>query len=428
MFKLMIADDNPYIRQELSKFIDWEDFNFELIGTYPNGRELLSAAQNCVPDVVITDISMPQMNGMELSANLYQLYPDMKIIFISEHSEFEYAKKAMNLHILDYIVKPVIKEQLTDVMKRVLDQLQKEQQRHFERQISLEQREHFRKIALSHYVSKLLFHPDNEVQVKKELEKLGIFLSDNFHLYIVCYLLEKKEGTNPLINSEDYFQILLNNNLINSHIIPIPSEENNNRFLLITDDFTVPESEQLAKFCIDAESQMSIKLMMGYSDLSTTFSNLPVLHEQSQVIFDFLKNATVKTPIISYQDIQAESKVMQTETADATDNSYNEKMNVMRKYIEENYMEPITTDDVANSVYFSPGYANLLFNEEYGVTIFGYITQYRMKKAKEYLKDTNEQITRIAELVGYSGKTSFYLAFKRHTGISPTEYRLSCNQ
>lgn len=89
MYKLMLADDNPYLLEELCDIVDWEDFNFIITGMYNNGEELLEAAEKNVPDVVVTDIQMPVMNGIELAKNLKQLSEKIKIIFISSYADFE---------------------------------------------------------------------------------------------------------------------------------------------------------------------------------------------------------------------------------------------------------------------------------------------------------------------------------------------------
>ena len=73
MFKLMIADDNPHTLLRLSESIDWETFDFCLTGTYPNGQALLEEAGENLPDLVITDISMPLMDGFELTSKLFSL-------------------------------------------------------------------------------------------------------------------------------------------------------------------------------------------------------------------------------------------------------------------------------------------------------------------------------------------------------------------
>lgn len=421
MFKVMIADDNPYILQELAEAIDWENFDFELTGAFCNGNELFQAAQLSCPDLVITDISMPQMDGIQLSAHLYQLNPSVKIVFISGYSEFEYARKALNLHILDYLVKPVVKEQLVQLMKKVLQLLQEEQLHQFEQQKLQSQQDYFRKIALSHYISRLLFHPDQETRIKQEFSQLGLTLPAQFQLYVVCYSLTKQPGSEEQHFSFSYFALLFEEAFTASWAIQIMHDEQCGSFLLIVYDPDFSILEQLSRLCVDIETRLQVRITMGYSCPSEHFPELPTLYMQAHAAIAYFKETAIQVPVIAYRDIPAE-----TDSAHNNLASYSEKISAMRTFIEENYMNPITTHDVANSVYFSPTYANTCFHQECGITIFAYITQYRIQKAKELLCDTDEQVTRIAELVGYSGKTSFYLAFKRHTGISPTEYRCSC--
>ena len=425
MFKLMIADDSPYVLQTLMENTDWENFDFDLIGAYRDGKTLLEAARTTMPDLVITDISMPGMDGIQLSSQLYQLYPNIKIIFISEHSEFEYVKKALNLHIFDYILKPICTEQLTEVMKKVLLQLQKEQRQQFEQQAARSQQDCFRKAALLHYASRLLFRTDSEVQVRREFEKLGILLPEHFHLYLVCYALSQSLSTCKLANPHSYFQSLLEDDLVESQIIPLTMEDQQGMFLLIMHSQNIPVPDRLSRLCVDVESQMDLCITMGYSDPATDFSSLPKLHDQAGTLQKHLGSTLLNVPIISYRDINMETDTSCKEKSNtAPGNPHSKNVAAMVAFIEKHYMNPITVHDVARSVFLSPSHANLCFNNECGMTIFGYTTHYRMEKAKELLRDTDEKVTRIAELVGYGGKTSFYLAFKRYIGISPTDYRL----
>lgn len=425
MFKLMIADDSPHILEDLSETIDWEDFDFDLIGTYPDGNELLTAAKEVIPDLVITDISMPQMDGLQLSASLYQLNPSIKIVFISEYSEFEYAKKALNLHIFDYLVKPIQQEQLTDVMSKVLQQLQKEQQQRFDQLATQSQQEFFRKTALSHYVSRLLFHAGNDIMIREEFARLGLLLPDFLQLYVICYTLNHSlDSQNPEI-SYNYFQSLFADDLVESQIVPITLESHSGVFILIVYDRNISVSDQLARLCVDVESQMKLCITMGYSDSSNNFSDLPRLFGQAQTAIKHIQDTAINVPILSYRDIHVEADPLQQNNQTSPEKStYSKNIKAMRDFIEKNYMDPITTTDVTHSVFLSPSHGNVCFSNECGITIYGYILQCRMEKAMELLKNTNEQVTRIAELVGYSGKTGFYLAFKRYTGISPIDYRM----
>lgn len=413
MFKLMIADDNPYTLQMLTESTDWENFGFYLAGTFTNGKELLDAAKENIPDLVITDISMPIMNGIQLSSELYLLKPDMKIIFISSYSEFEYARVALKLHIFDYILKPIIQSQFLDVCTRALEELRREHLKHFELQKLQSEQNTLRRIALRHYISKLFFHAENEHKIREELCRLGITVPESPKLCVVYFFLNNNIPLPPV----DYLQFILENKPEDAHIITIMIENCHGAFLLLFSKNSQNTPDLLSRLCIDIETMMNLCITMTYSDTSEHFTDIPILYEQSRSALQNMQETNMTTPVAYYADIHAALK----ETA--SNYTFSQNVIVMRDYIEKHYMEPINTSIVARTVYLSPSYANHCFTSECGTSIFGYIIECRINKAKQLLCETDEQITRIAELVGYSGKTSFYLAFKRSVGISPTEYR-----
>lgn len=425
MFKLMIADDNPHTLQGLSEGTDWENFDFNLTGTFQNGKDLLEAAMQDMPDLVITDITMPQMDGFSLSKELYQLKPDIKIIFISNYSEFEYAKNALKLHIFDYILKPIQLNQLLDVMERVSEKLRQEQLTYFEKQQSKSQQDYYRKIALSHYVSRLLFQATDEQHIHTSLEQLGLPQTKDSYFLVVCFSLDESLDSCDEPQPANYFRSILECALGEAQIIPAILEHNHGAFLLQSFDRDLPVFDLLAQLGVDIEVKMNLRITMGYSDFSHHLTKLPTLYKQAQTALRSLLESKAIIPIVSYADINIPTD---QEYSDDTEHSTSKTVAAMKAFIKEHYMEPITTNDVAGSVYLSPNYANRCFTAEYGITIFGYIVQYRLEKSKQLLRDTDEHITRIAEDVGYSSKTSFYLAFKRHTGISPTEYRQQYTQ
>lgn len=420
MFKLMIADDNPHTLQNLSEGTDWEDFDFHLAGTFQNGTDLFEAAKQDMPDLVITDISMPQMDGFALSTQLYRLKPDIKIVFISSYSEFDYAKSALKLHIFDYILKPIQPSQLQDVMDRVLQILRQEQLSHFEQDYERSQKDHYRKIALSHYASRLLFQAKDEAVIHTELKQLGLLLSPNTRLYVVCFSLNNALDHDSQLQSSHYFRSTLESALDEGQLIPAMIDDTQGVFLLFTQEEELPIFDLLARLAVDIEVKMNLRITMGYSNHSACLTDIPHLYKQAQTALQNLLESDAVIPIASYADVHVDSA---SNASAGFTHSISKTIAAMRAFVEEHYMDPITTNDVAGSVYLSPTYANRCFVAECGITIFGYIVQYRLEKSKQFLRETDEHITRIAEYVGYSSKTSFYLAFKRHTGISPTEYR-----
>lgn len=420
MFKLMIADDNPHTLSGLSEDTDWEDFGFTLTGSFQNGKDLLNAALQDIPDLVITDISMPQMDGITLTGELYRLKPDIKIIFISSYSEFDYAKSALKLHIFDYILKPIQIEQLQDVMSRLLDTLHREQITLLKQQTAVSRQDYFRRAALSHYFSRLLFHVKTEQHIREELHRLGLPLGSDFSLYVISFSLSDSFSIENHGQSQDYFHSILECALKDVLVISTMTEDYKGVFIVFTSKETPPIFDLLSGLGVDIEARMNLHITMGYSNSSQTLTDLPTLYKQSQTALQSLLASNTVIPIASYTDMHMSSDA---DALQPMPRVISKSVAGMRAYIEQYYMDPITTNDVAGSVFLSPNYANRCFTAECGITIFGYIVQYRIDKAKELLRDTDEHITRIAEYVGYRSKTSFYLAFKRHTGISPTEYR-----
>ena len=118
-YKIMLVDDEEEVRTSIIRKIDWQDAGFEVIGDAENGKEALEKIEQNEPDVVLTDIRMPYMDGLEMAENIRQRYPSIKIVIFSGFDEFEYAKKAIKLNVIEYILKPVNVEELTAILKKI---------------------------------------------------------------------------------------------------------------------------------------------------------------------------------------------------------------------------------------------------------------------------------------------------------------------
>jgi len=107
MFKAIAVDDNKIHLNEILSIVEWRDFGIDIVQTFPNGQKALNAIKDLQPDIVITDIMMPVMNGLELAHHVNRLYPHIKIIFISSADDFDTAKTAVSLNVGEYILKPL---------------------------------------------------------------------------------------------------------------------------------------------------------------------------------------------------------------------------------------------------------------------------------------------------------------------------------
>lgn len=109
---ILLVDDERYAIEGLISILDWKKFEGTLVGTASNGKDALGIIQHTPPDVIIADIKMPVMDGLELAKQISLKNPEIKLILLSAHGEFEYAKQAIQYGVSDYILKPVTRQKL----------------------------------------------------------------------------------------------------------------------------------------------------------------------------------------------------------------------------------------------------------------------------------------------------------------------------
>lgn len=127
MYKLIIVDDEQIIREGIAANTDFASLNIELVGCCENGVEALEIIKSHKPDIIMTDINMPFMNGLELAEQVLHLYPLTKIIFLTGYDRFEYVKQALRLRITDYLVKPILPNEFLKIFKKVIKTIEQEQ-------------------------------------------------------------------------------------------------------------------------------------------------------------------------------------------------------------------------------------------------------------------------------------------------------------
>ena len=123
MYTLLIADDEPLIRNGVKKIIDWESLGFSEIFLAEDGQEALDIIRKNHVDLVLTDIAMPFMDGLELSEILSKEFPDIHVVILTGHEDFEYAQKSVGLGVKNYILKPIGAESLYKKMVQICEKL-----------------------------------------------------------------------------------------------------------------------------------------------------------------------------------------------------------------------------------------------------------------------------------------------------------------
>lgn len=181
MYKLYLLDDEPFILEGLKYIIDWEEYGFDVVGTSNNGEDGFNFIKNEDVDLIITDIMMPKMTGLELISNLKKINHNAKFIVLSAFQEFQYAKEAISMGAENYLTKPIDEDELIQTIEEVKKKIEK---------IKLEKVD--TKIFKNDLILKLICNKNND-EVLDRLKLEGV----SFNYKNLCVvILEFSEGGN----------------------------------------------------------------------------------------------------------------------------------------------------------------------------------------------------------------------------------------
>lgn len=125
-YTVLVVDDEEEIREGIIRKIEWERYGFQIVGSAGNGSDALEIAENLQPDVVMTDVMMPFMDGLELGERIIRINPEVKLLVFSGADEFEYAQKALRIQAVEYILKPIDARELGETLTKIKETLDKE--------------------------------------------------------------------------------------------------------------------------------------------------------------------------------------------------------------------------------------------------------------------------------------------------------------
>ena len=183
MMRIFIADDEEIIRDGIRNCIEKEQGRFLFAGEAPDGEMALPMLMEMKPDVLITDIRMPFMDGLELAKVVRRTMPWLRIVFLSGHDEFEYAQKAVSLHADAYLLKPVSSAQLLETLGQVAEQIEQEQQQL--RSAGANSRsEREEDVLREHFLNDLLSGSVPTAEAAVQGERWGLLLTAK--QYLVC--------------------------------------------------------------------------------------------------------------------------------------------------------------------------------------------------------------------------------------------------
>lgn len=172
--KVILIDDEMLIRKLVRMKMDAENLGLEIVGEYSNGVSALEAARELNPDIVISDICMPEQDGITFSEKCTELFPDIKIIIVTGYDDFDYARRSIKAGVFDYLMKPVQAEELNRTLQKAVDEIRRGREEFQKKQKFLQEMEKNLPALRDIYINRLLVEEQVEENLEEKLAGYGI--------------------------------------------------------------------------------------------------------------------------------------------------------------------------------------------------------------------------------------------------------------
>lgn len=212
MYRIVIADDEEYVRELLAQNINRSQTEFEVIAKAEDGKEAVRLVEELQPDILITDICMPFVSGLELIRQIQEKNQEMKTVIISGYDDFSYVKQALTLGVSDYLLKPFMPEELYEVLNKIKVELERRRTLLNNIQEMKSQLEDTRQVLREQVVRKLIQGTENREELRREAHKEQIVLDHRFCAAGIFQIYSNMKSQEPVIKdflamiNETYFQ------------------------------------------------------------------------------------------------------------------------------------------------------------------------------------------------------------------------------
>lgn len=193
MYTVLFADDEILTREAIAENVPWESVGFRLMGTAQNGKEAIALMKDGGPDLIITDICMPVMDGIELSAYVQSHFSNTKVVILSGYDEFQYAQQALKYGVVEYLLKPITSRELTDELLKIKEKIDKT---YAERSLQERMRYAYEKskpVVREHFLNRLLEGNVTKESLKEQRSFLDLEGMGNFQAVTFVEILDTTE-------------------------------------------------------------------------------------------------------------------------------------------------------------------------------------------------------------------------------------------
>ncbi|SEC42359.1 response regulator [Paenibacillus sp. GP183] len=361
MLNLLIIDDEPWSRQVVKALGDWETHGLQVVGEAQDGREGIEMIEQLQPQLVLTDMRMPGLDGVELLKELNERFPALKIIVMSGYDDFVYLQQAIRSRAVEYLLKPIDPDELNRALAQCVQELEKAHQ-----------------LMNSSWSTPHLFANKAD---------LDTYLS--FREKIYENLLELN-GSAVLLTFDrlgEYLQSTFKDKQDDKVLIKIGSD-----LIVMLEEFASGNEVDFDLSRLERNREKPFKA--GLHSISDEVTHLATYFGET------------------IEAIQANRR-----------NRNRLDLAAVQTHINRHFQEPISLETIAQYFYVSKEHLSRTYKASFGENISDTIIRKKMEKARELIVEHKLAIKHIAELTGYTDLAYFYKVFKKHYGLTPGELR-----
>lgn len=486
MYKAILLDDEYMILAGLDRLINWEALGIECVAKLSDGQEGLDYVREHPVDIVITDVSMPRMTGIEFVKQAQEEGINFNFIILSGYQEFEYVRQGINLGAENFLLKPINAGELNDTLEKTVEKLNAEK-------LHVESDELLFETTMNRWISDDI----DVVDLRRVMKGLDNKLETNsrYSCIIIGYIKEERKehykhsmenlGLKYYFFKDDLLIVIIEGEMKNFELVRKALV-----FSVIADEELIGLGElfvqidQVYKSYDQAESLIDVAKFYGNSPISKQSELRKEIEKPSEfhavsfekfhyslsirdkkLIHREIENLLQETiklkaepeyvryiSFIIFSDIyrqhdnyedeeyhnylqtlnQSESiqeiedllkKALESNQAQAKIINYNENVQKTLFKIYEEFSEDINITSIAEELHVNAMYLGQIFKKETGKSFSQFLNKFRIEEAQKLLLKSNYNINQIADKVGYSSSGYFYKNFKKECGISPKEYR-----
>jgi two-component system, response regulator YesN len=466
MYRVLLVDDETLTFIGMRKVFNWKELGFDIIAETTNPYEALDMITQQKPDVVFTDVRMPEISGLELIRRVREMGLDTEFVIVSGFAEFTYAQEALRQGAFDYCLKPIKIDRENLLLKRLAGHLQNKK---LHRDFSTFEEIMEERVPIMQYLQTAgiqcsgkyfqaiitVYETPQEGQAPEiPDEKLVLQLSPRKYLFLVNVDVGIENAMNPSDNSSCTVgisqmaegSVCLQDLYRQADQAAYGSFLSGGRGIFVYKNKNIPFVNKLvSKIVQNIENRNSQALKVIFEQLPDTFQENGLFIEDTVYLWNQIaaftagqfedKDACKELVFIDYNELLERFAAMADLTGflhallqslisveDGKSGCSNENFMKMIDYVDQHYTERLFLKELTADFYINLNYCCELFKRVKGCTFSEYITGLRMKKAAELLKSSSMSIGEVAKTVGYDDYFYFNRVFSKHFNLSPAKY------